>query len=58
VKGKVKIEGFLRQSAQKGRFTPENDTTKNQWYWIDLDSMAKQMHSLPIMVDLKGRFGF
>lgn len=38
--GIQRIEGVLVR-PQSGRFTPENQPTRGQWYWIDVAAMAK-----------------
>lgn len=38
--GIVQVEGFI-QLPHKNYFTPENDTAKGQWYWLDPAAMGK-----------------
>ena len=38
--GLVTIEGMIRSSPGRGRFTPENDPAKNYWFWRDYAAMA------------------
>ncbi|KZT36594.1 hypothetical protein SISSUDRAFT_1071485 [Sistotremastrum suecicum HHB10207 ss-3] len=37
----VIIEGFVRPSAVRGRFTPDNDPSRGTWYWADVAAMSK-----------------
>lgn len=37
----VKITGVLRKSLNRERFAPENDLSRNLWYYGDLQAMAK-----------------
>ena len=34
--GEVEVTGLLRAPGQQGFFTPDNDPTRNLWYWRDL----------------------
>jgi len=40
VEGQVTIEGIARREARKGWFMPDNDPTRNEWFWYDLPAMA------------------
>ncbi|ORX57994.1 SURF1-domain-containing protein [Hesseltinella vesiculosa] len=51
VQGPVKVEGLMRLTEQPNSFTPDNVPEKNQWYWIDLDTMANLTYSQPLMVE-------
>jgi surfeit locus 1 family protein len=37
--GTVQIEGIVQQ-PRKNYFTPQNNPTKNDWYWADVNAMA------------------
>jgi len=39
--GEVTLSGILRWPRPPGRFSPNNDPARNQWYWIDLEAMAE-----------------
>ena len=36
------VVGLLRRPGAKGLFAPGNDTSRNLWYWRDLNGMADQ----------------
>jgi len=38
--GEVTLSGIVRWPSRPGRFSPDNDPARNQWYWIDLGAMA------------------
>ena len=38
--GAVTIEGLVRAPQEPGWFTPDNDPTKNYWFWRDVPAMA------------------
>ena len=38
--GTVTVEGLIRSSPRRGRFTPDNDPAKNTWFWFDFAAMA------------------
>jgi surfeit locus 1 family protein len=50
--GKAKIEGLVRFGENINNFTPENDITKNQWYYIDLDAMSTIANSERFIIEL------
>ncbi|KAF9399001.1 surf-like protein [Mortierella sp. AD011] len=51
--GEVNIEGLLRSGEQKASsFVPENNPDKNEWYSLDLATMAKQCDAQPVVVEL------
>jgi surfeit locus 1 family protein len=41
IEGEVEIEGLIHLGETPGRFTPENDITKNLWFWIDIEAIEK-----------------
>jgi surfeit locus 1 family protein len=55
--GDVTIIGLVRRPTAAGVFTPDNDRTKNVWYWYDLDAMAaaalgpEKGRIVPLIVD-------
>lgn len=51
--GEVTLEGLLRTGEQKASsFVPENNPEKNEWYSLDLESMAKQSGAQPVVVEM------
>ncbi|KAF9921214.1 surf-like protein [Linnemannia zychae] len=53
VEGEVTVEGLLRTGEQKASsFVPENNPEKNEWYSLDLETMAKQSDSQPVIVEM------
>jgi cytochrome oxidase assembly protein ShyY1 len=51
--GEVTLEGLLRSGEQKASsFVPENNPEKNEWYSLDLEAMAKQSDSQPVVVEM------
>ncbi|KAG0269116.1 surf-like protein [Linnemannia exigua] len=51
--GEVTLEGLLRSGEQKASsFVPENNAEKNEWYSLDLEAMAKQSDSQPVVVEM------
>lgn len=51
--GEVTLEGLLRSGEQKASsFVPENSPEKNEWYSLDLEAMAKQSDSQPVVVEM------
>ncbi|KAF9433608.1 surf-like protein [Entomortierella beljakovae] len=49
----VTLEGLLRSGEQKASsFVPENNPEKNEWYSLDLETMAKQCNSQPVVVEM------
>lgn len=49
--GPVEVEGLLRMSEKRNAFTPDNDVARNQWYWVDVDTMAKLTGAEPLLVE-------
>lgn len=41
IPGTVEIIGLVRLEKGKGYFQPDNDPAKNNWYFIELDRMAR-----------------
>jgi surfeit locus 1 family protein len=39
--GPVTIDGVVMRGEKKARFTPENDSARNMWFWIDLPAISK-----------------
>ena len=37
----ISVQGMLRVSQVRNAFTPDNHPEKGEWYWIDVDAMAK-----------------
>ncbi|KAK4057926.1 surf-like protein [Microbotryomycetes sp. JL221] len=50
-KGKVQLVGMLRDQEQANSFTPQNDPSKRQWVFANIQEMAQHMHSEPVLVD-------
>ncbi|EJD03631.1 uncharacterized protein FOMMEDRAFT_105726 [Fomitiporia mediterranea MF3/22] len=36
----VEINGMLRTSQKRNRFTPDNHPEKGEWYWVDVNALA------------------
>eukprot|EP00053_Salpingoeca_punica_P010514 m.94587 g.94587 ORF g.94587 m.94587 type:complete len:320 (-) comp15415_c0_seq3:617-1576(-) len=51
--GVHELKGIVRLTRPKGQFVPDNEPHNNQWYWMDVEAMAKEVGALPILVDLK-----
>jgi surfeit locus 1 family protein len=52
----VVLEGMLKTPEGKGAFTPDNNPSANEWYWMDLEAMARVAggeagHVQPVIVD-------
>ncbi|KAI5450573.1 surf-like protein [Naganishia albida] len=52
----VVIEGMLKLPEGKGSFTPDNNPSGNEWYWMDLEAMSRVAggeagHVQPVIVD-------
>ncbi|KAI8143224.1 SURF1 family-domain-containing protein [Fennellomyces sp. T-0311] len=47
----VEVEGLLRMSEMTNKFTPDNDIANNQWYWTDVDTMAKITGAEPLLIE-------
>ncbi|KAI7853953.1 SURF1 family-domain-containing protein [Circinella umbellata] len=51
----VEVEGLLRMNEKRNTFTPDNDVLNNQWYWTDVDTMAKITGCEPLLVEQVSR---
>ncbi|KAG1179134.1 hypothetical protein G6F70_002710 [Rhizopus microsporus] len=49
--GEVEVIGLIRMNEEKNSFTPDNDIERNQWYWADIDTMAKLTNAQPVMIE-------
>jgi len=36
----VEVHGMLRESQARNNFTPDNNPTKGEWYWVDIAAMS------------------
>ncbi|KAJ3317881.1 surf-like protein [Boothiomyces sp. JEL0866] len=52
VKGKVEIEGCLREGETKSSMRLKNEPENNLWYSVDLPAMAQKSNSEPVLVEL------
>lgn len=43
---------MIRYGEHKNTFTPDNNPEKGDWYWIDLQNMAKKTNSIPCLVEM------
>lgn len=43
--------GLIRINEEKNSFTPDNDIEHNQWYWADVDTMARLTNAQPVMIE-------
>jgi surfeit locus 1 family protein len=43
VTGQVRLEGVLRLGAKANAYTPDNEPTRDVWYWPDLKAMGDTM---------------
>jgi len=41
IAGEIEVVGLLRLEKGKGPFQPDNDVAKNNWYFVELDRMAR-----------------
>lgn len=56
-RGLVRVEGMLRAPWKKNFFTPENRPDKSEFYFPDVEGMAKLTGSLPVWVEVTmGKF--
>ncbi|XP_075042240.1 surfeit locus protein 1 [Mixophyes fleayi] len=51
LEGEVDLVGIVRLPETRKRFSPENDTQKNMWYFRDLAAMATQTGAEPIYIE-------
>ncbi len=62
-RGPVEVVGLLRNPGAKGWFEADNDAKKNEWYWRDLDGMARsafpdgRREVLPFFIDAEAAPG-
>lgn len=49
--GEVSVQGLLREPWKKNLFTPENKPEKNEWYFPDVESMARVTGSTPVWIE-------
>ncbi|KAI9286939.1 SURF1 family-domain-containing protein [Umbelopsis sp. AD052] len=45
------VEGLLRHTEMKNSFTPDNDIVNNQWYWVDVETMAEITGAEPVVIE-------
>lgn len=58
-RGLVRVEGMLRAPWKRNFFTPENRPDKSEFYFPDVEGMAKLTGSLPVWVEATmGEFYF
>ena len=50
LENETELTGLLRRKPKAGIFTPENQTSRNMWYWADVDSL---LASIPEAAALK-----
>lgn len=49
--GIVHVLGLVRGNFEKEFFTPDNDPSKGQWYWVDIPAMTSGMaEALPVVL--------
>jgi surfeit locus 1 family protein len=41
----------LPTSSQKNSFTPDNEIEKNQWFWVDVDTMSELTGAEPVVIE-------
>ncbi|KAL1909461.1 surf-like protein [Sporothrix stenoceras] len=51
-RGLVRVEGMLRAPWKKNFFTPDNRPDKSEFYFPDVEGMAKLTGSLPVWVEV------
>ncbi|KAJ2964252.1 hypothetical protein NQZ79_g884 [Umbelopsis isabellina] len=49
--GVQEIEGLLRGAEMKNSFTPDNEIEKNQWFWVDVDTMSELTGAEPVVIE-------
>lgn len=53
IKDTHEVQGYLRKRSSKpSYFTPDNDPKNKMWIWMDVDNMAKELGTEPIMLEL------
>ena len=50
-RGEVVVEGLLREPWKKNAFTPENNVEKWEFYFPDVEQMAKVTGSQPVWIE-------
>jgi surfeit locus 1 family protein len=50
-KGEVTVQGLLREPWKKNMFTPENNVEKREFYFPDVEQMAKITGSQPVWIE-------
>jgi len=61
IKDIITIHGVIRAHKMKGTFTPPNNVEKEQWFWMDIQTMANSRGTTALMLDqldptIKGHF--
>ena len=51
--GVISIQATIREPLKQKLFTPNNDLSKGQWYWLDLDAISGKVGAvvLPIVIE-------
>ncbi|KAG0174003.1 surf-like protein [Apophysomyces sp. BC1034] len=49
--GTVEVVGLLRMSEQRNTFTPDNNIAKNEWYWVDVDTISNMAGAEPFLIE-------
>lgn len=49
--GDVTVQGLLRSPWKKNMFTPENQPLKNEFYFPDIEQMAKLVDAQPVWIE-------
>ena len=49
--GEVSVQGLLREPWTKNYFTPDNNPEKGEWYFPDVEAMAKASGSTPVWIE-------
>lgn len=50
-RGEVEVEGLLREPWKKNMFTPDNKPEKGEFYFPDVEQMARLTGSQPVWVE-------
>ncbi|BFZ58624.1 surf-like protein [Savitreella phatthalungensis] len=45
------VYGLLRRHGNRNLFTPANDARQMKYYWVDVDGMAMQTHTMPVLLE-------
>uniref|UniRef100_A0A8D0HJ04 SURF1-like protein n=1 Tax=Sphenodon punctatus TaxID=8508 RepID=A0A8D0HJ04_SPHPU len=51
IEGEVDLIGVVRLTESRKPFVPQNRPEKNQWYYRDLEAMARLTEAEPILID-------